>query len=284
VTFNIISHKSGNDIPVNDPVESFIQYDRYDGSPGGRDPIDLLRLDVIPDRTPFTPPDPPTDLNASANESAITLFWSPPVRDGGAPVHGFNIYRGTESMNESLYVHIYTSSIGFLDRDVTKGVTYYYRMTAFNAIGEGQLGNEVNATVALPAPEDPNATHSIRISVRDGETHERIMYASIHVDPGARFALTDVFGEREITEFRRGKYAITVSVEGYEPLTTDVTVSTSDAEVCFYLAKEVEGGAGGYDPQVNPQPIVFVLSSVLALELMLYVWLRRGEGGSTWAR
>jgi hypothetical protein len=284
VTFNITSHKSGNDIPVNDPTESYISYDRYDGSPGGHDLIDLLRLDVIPDRTPFTPPDPPTDLNASSNESAITLFWSPPVRDGGAPVIGFNVYRGNASMRETKYIHLDTSSVGFLDRTIMPGVTYYYRMTALNVIGEGLPGNEVNATVALPVPEDPNATHSIRISVRDGETYERIMSASIVVNPGARFALTDVFGEREITEFGRGKYSITVSAEGYEPLTTDVTVSASDAEVCFYLAKEVEGGAGGYDPQVNPQPIVFVLSSVLALELMLYVWLRKEEGGSTWAR
>jgi hypothetical protein len=287
VTFNIRSfktHPGSEGMPVNDPAQSYIKYDRYDGSPGGNDPIDALRVVVLGNdpRPPFTPPGSPTGLNASAKGSAITLSWSTPIHDGGAPILGYDIYRSTVPMRETYYYRMGTNSTDFVDVGIEPGVTYFYRVTALNAIGKGRWSDEANAT--LPIRDNPNATYSIRVHARDALTSEPVISASIHVDPGAQFALTDASGNGEIKEFLDGAYTITISAPGYQDQTLTIDVRGSDTEVYFYLMKEVEGSAGGPSVQMGPLPVIMVLSTMLALELGLFVSLVRNKnrGGAIW--
>jgi hypothetical protein len=70
VFFQIESFTIGKDIKVNDVSRSYVEYDRYDGSPGGTDKFEQLTVTVNPDipgiggaglaEPPTAPPPPPS--------------------------------------------------------------------------------------------------------------------------------------------------------------------------------------------------------------------------------
>src|SRR5438309_6084074 len=96
------------------------------------------------------PPSAPQNLQASAGDGQVTLTWNPPSDDGGSPILLYTIYRGTSSGGESflLTVPLVTT---YIDLTVTNGVTYYYQVSATNAVGEGPRSNEASATPNPPA-------------------------------------------------------------------------------------------------------------------------------------
>lgn len=96
-----------------------------------------------------TPPSPPVNLQAIPSSGKITLSWNAPASDGGSPLTGYKIYRGTSSGGEHLL-----STIGlqtsYIDSAVLGGYLYYYQVTAISIIGESQFSNEASATVGTP--------------------------------------------------------------------------------------------------------------------------------------
>ncbi len=95
-----------------------------------------------------TIPQPPA-LSGTAGNQTVTLNWSAPA-DGGLPVAGYNIYRGTSSGGETYFDNVPASATSYTDDDVTNGVTYYYQVTATNLLGESQPSNEVSLLPAKP--------------------------------------------------------------------------------------------------------------------------------------
>jgi hypothetical protein len=53
VEFGVRSYLAGKQIKVNDVANSFVEYDRYDGSPGGSDVFEQAYLDAVPDPAPY---------------------------------------------------------------------------------------------------------------------------------------------------------------------------------------------------------------------------------------
>lgn len=115
-------------------------------------------------------PSTPSGLSASANSSCIELSWN---SVSGASY--YNIYRSTSA--SSSYTNIgYTASTSYEDCSVSKGTTYYYKVSAENNAGESALSSYVSAKVnsggggggtALPAPTGVTATagsYSITVS------------------------------------------------------------------------------------------------------------------------
>jgi hypothetical protein len=74
VSFNIESWETGLNRKVNDVSRSYVEYDRYDGSPGGSDKFELLVVNVNND---ITPP-PPWGWGEPGNPA-------PPPPSGGIP-------------------------------------------------------------------------------------------------------------------------------------------------------------------------------------------------------
>jgi hypothetical protein len=97
--------------------------------------------DVAP---PLAAPAAPT-VNASVDTSAgaTKLAWDAPA-DGGSPITGYTVYRGTSSGGETKDATV--SGTSFTDSAVTVGTTYYYRVVASNAVGDSDPSNEVTAT------------------------------------------------------------------------------------------------------------------------------------------
>jgi len=117
-------------------------------------------VDATPSLVP-TPPSAPVNLQAFSTNTTIELSWSPPLSSGGSPVLGYRVYRGTSSDSLSVLGSQVTAS-EFTDTDVNNGTTYFYQISAQNALGEGPLSQITSAKVgagqSVPSePRDPGA-------------------------------------------------------------------------------------------------------------------------------
>ena len=83
---------------------------------------------------------PPTNLTAATQGKHISLSWQ-----GSGSGVTYRLYRGTTSGGESLYASGLTSTSAN-DMSVSKGVTYYYYVTAVTGGGsESAPSNEASA-------------------------------------------------------------------------------------------------------------------------------------------
>ncbi|HET9462206.1 MAG TPA: fibronectin type III domain-containing protein, partial [Gaiellaceae bacterium] len=122
-------------------------------------PIDavLQRFGVTIDGTPPPPgaPSAPSSLSATPGDASVSLSWNTPGFDGGSPITGYKVYRGT-TPNPTTVVATLGVQTSYSDSGLTNGQTYYYRVSALNGNGEGPTSNEASATpVALVVPSTP---------------------------------------------------------------------------------------------------------------------------------
>jgi fibronectin type 3 domain-containing protein len=96
--------------------------------------------------SPSSAPGAPNLTAAIAGGGSISLTWKAPSSNGGAP-SGYKVYRGTASGGETLLATL-GAAASFIDATAAGGVTYYYRISAFNSLGEGAPSNERSASVA----------------------------------------------------------------------------------------------------------------------------------------
>jgi fibronectin type 3 domain-containing protein len=115
--------------------------------------------------TPATAPDAPANLVATPGDAVVVLGWDPPPSDGGSPITGYRIYRGTSSGGETLLATL-GAVLTYTDSAVTNDVTYYYQVSAENAFGEGPRSLEVSAT-PTPAPTAPSAPQNLQAAPGD---------------------------------------------------------------------------------------------------------------------
>jgi subtilisin len=95
--------------------------------------------------SPPTVPGAPQNLSAIAGDGSVELSWSAPADDGGSPITGYNLYRGT-SAGELALLAALGEVLAYSDMAAVNGTTYYYGVAAVNAAGEGALSEEVSAT------------------------------------------------------------------------------------------------------------------------------------------
>lgn len=99
------------------------------------------------------PPSEPLNLVATGGEQNISLRWSPPRDLNGHPIQNYVVHRRTtEGRMEELAV---TGSVTtFIDEEVVHGVTYVYRVQAFNGKGISGLSGPATAR-AVTVPDPP---------------------------------------------------------------------------------------------------------------------------------
>ena len=71
----------------------------------------------------------------------IALLWNAPASTGSGPLTGYRVYRGTSSRNLVLVTTVAAGTTNYLDAATTRGVVYYYQVSAVNGSGEGPLSN-----------------------------------------------------------------------------------------------------------------------------------------------
>lgn len=375
VQFKVRAYKEDTKLPLNEPSESYVLYDRYDNYPGSRDALGQLYLRVIP-----SVPTAPVDLNGTYNVSKIDLAWSSPSSLGGThpSILNYKIYKGAEPGKEQYYAMTGGSETTFADRVFVPKATYYYRVSAVNCMGEGSMSNEVNVTVPvsmyLPGPPEgvgaephsgtivvtwqapsnigysaiegyniykglapgdaalfdrvggndlayadhlarPGITyyyrvsainslgegalsdevpaeiptdepgynvqlHSIRLTIKDADTLQPIESASVLFGGIRKPLVSDGWGHLLLSNVSDGVRRLSVSANGYEPTIENVTVQGSDIELTIYLEKVYVP-----PPQVNSPPkvddvtisviLLDVILAELALIIIIYFRVRR---------
>ncbi len=95
-----------------------------------------------------TVPGAPTGLTATAGSGQASLSWTAPTSNGGVNITSYRVYRGTATGTETLLTSGGCGNLGTAlsctDTGLTNGQTYYYKVSAVNALGEGPQSNEAS--------------------------------------------------------------------------------------------------------------------------------------------
>jgi predicted phage tail protein len=117
-----------------------------------------------------TVPSAPALVSAVAGNAKVTLTWTAPTSNGGSAILGYRLYRGTTAGGETLYATIGNVLTVVNSKNIVNGVTYYYKIAAYNAIGQGPLSNELSAKpsallAVVAAASSPLPLHQQGISI-----------------------------------------------------------------------------------------------------------------------
>jgi clostripain len=109
-------------------------------------------------------PGVPLNLHSSAATNVIALSWQAPASNGGSPISTYRVYRASASSGPFSPIAI-VSTPSYTDSNVTQGQTYWYKVAAITAAGEGQAGEAFSATVSSTGGTSSNNTLLIIIAV-----------------------------------------------------------------------------------------------------------------------
>lgn len=115
-------------------------------------------MTVTPLASLVMPPAAPEDFTAVGQFGQNHLEWSAPETDGGGPITGYVIHRGTVSGALEFYATTGASVTDLTDTAVTSGTQYYYKVYAKNSVGSGPASIEEWATPTSGAPGAPTLT------------------------------------------------------------------------------------------------------------------------------
>jgi alpha-tubulin suppressor-like RCC1 family protein len=109
-----------------------------------------------------TPP-PPTPLTATTIESTkIRLNWV----DNSTNEDGFIIERRVTTTGYAVFATVNSGSASYSDEGLITGNTYYYRMKAFNSLGDSAYSNEASATATITAPTNLTLVNADSTGIR----------------------------------------------------------------------------------------------------------------------
>ncbi|MEX6689302.1 fibronectin type III domain-containing protein [Danxiaibacter flavus] len=91
-----------------------------------------------------TAPSAPLNFSAATSSNTVSLSWSAPATTGGT-ITGYKIYRGTAPGKYNLIKTTNGSTLSYVDGNKVNGTTYYYVISALNAIGESPLSAAIRA-------------------------------------------------------------------------------------------------------------------------------------------
>src|SRR6185437_14100661 len=98
---------------------------------------------------PATVPGPPTGVSATAGKGSIMVTWSAPAEDGGSPITGYRVLRGTSPGGESSTPIATIAGTSYNDGSVIAGTTYFYEVVAVTGAGTSGSSLEVSALIPL---------------------------------------------------------------------------------------------------------------------------------------
>jgi fibronectin type 3 domain-containing protein len=201
------------------------------------------------------PPGVPWFITTSIGDSYCLLNWSKPFSSGGSHITNYRIYRSTISGEEEFLAET-DNSTSYNDTTVTTGITYYYKISAKNLGGEGDLSEEVSAKLGT-LPQAPTNLEAVSGSFMG------VSVVTLSWDPPADT------GGIPITNYKiyRGKSSGDLSfLADAGNITVYVDSDVKESERYYYkVVAENDMGVGVSSSEINTSPEDITTTSILAL-------------------
>ena len=241
-------------------------------------------------------PSAPRSLQATPGDGRVQLAWELPADDGYARIAQYRVYR-----NGSFLVEL-GDVLGYRDDPLANGVTYLYRVSAVNAIGEGAPSGPVSAfpahlfvfAHASPASGDAPLDVSFTSAVFGGFGPRTYLWAfgdgnvSDLANPSHTYGRPGVYtATLRVTDGRGVGADNATTVTVVPPLALTITTSPNAGFVPLAVAfrSEASGGVGPYtfqwgfgdgttSTEPNPTHTYAVAGNY---QVVLAVWDARGH-------
>jgi fibronectin type 3 domain-containing protein len=207
--------------------------------------------------TPCTVPNAPTGLSSTMINGQVTLEWTAPASTGGSPVIRYNVYRGISSTIMILIGN--STSATFVDTATTAGSTYFYKVSAVNAAGEGNQSASTSTSIPSMLPvsgkiidSSGNGMAGISVALENGTS-----------------VTTDAQGGFVIMTYP-GNHTLTISGSGIE--TKDVVVIVNAPGLALGNIAITKIGSGNNDVLVI---LAVVVIAALLVAGLLYMRQRK---------
>jgi hypothetical protein len=92
-----------------------------------------------------TVPGVPLGLVALAGNGQIALIWNAPINNGNSSITGYHVFR-SDRVDGPYALLAHAAGTNYTDGAISNGQTYWYKVTAINAIGDGSDSAVVGAT------------------------------------------------------------------------------------------------------------------------------------------
>jgi len=167
---------------------------------------------VVVSAMPVGRPSAPRSLTIIAGQTYIDLDWDTPLQTGGSPLTGYWVYRGTSPGSLVKLMEVSPANTYYRDESVEQGSTYFYRLTAFNIIGESIPTETLNATMPdVPSPP-------LDLSVAWGDSYVHLSWAEPLDNGGLLLSGFKVYRSNASTPFKL-LMTLTSSVLAYNDTT-----------------------------------------------------------------
>jgi len=201
---------------------------------------------------PITVPTSPVNPKVKDySKTAADLVWIKPSKDGGSPILGYTVEMKKADTEEWKKVNLddFIKQCAYTVKGLEEGVTYKFRVSASNMIGDGEpreVPESITAQDILIPPEiEMEATCRERVTVRVGHNINIIGYIRARPDPEVMWSKEETVLEnnkrvtiiqnlpvvhlkiKEATRADHGKYTVKASNEGGEASCT-ITVNVLD--------------------------------------------------------
>ena len=121
-------------------------------------------MSAVATATPMGRPNPPLNLTATGMFGAIRLGWDSPNYTGGSPIIGYRLHRGLDEEDLRPLADLGLDR-EYMDSPLQKGTRQYYRVVAYNVVGNGSFSDVVSA-VPTGTPGEPTG---FRLTFGDGQ-------------------------------------------------------------------------------------------------------------------
>ncbi|XP_064634017.1 twitchin-like isoform X9 [Lineus longissimus] len=134
----------------------------------------LVTSEPIKAKHPFdTPGEPGEPKCVTTSEDSVSLAWSPPRKDGGAPIKGYVIEKrekGDKGWQKASFADV--PGTEYTVKGLKEGKDYEFRVAAVNAAGPGKFSECSESIKARAPPTAPKIEHDFiprDITVKAGE-------------------------------------------------------------------------------------------------------------------
>ncbi|SEE85996.1 Ig-like domain-containing protein [Ruania alba] len=242
-------------------------------------------------------PSAPLNPGVSAGDAQVELTWDTPASDGESPLLGYQVYRSTEAGERGtlLTTDGPLEAAAYIDTAVENRTTYYYAITAVNAIGEGPAAEPVEATPFAPllvtTEQLPGGQEGVAYSAELAATGGLVADYTWTLVAGALPPGLELSGDGMITgtPTSAGEYAFTIGVNN--PAQADLVIVVEPADVLAPVPDEPpaepeapEGAADLPSTGSSPGPPIGlaalgIMAGLALLGLRAVLGRRRGSAG-----